>query len=168
VTHDQEEALSVADRVGVMWQGRIQQIDSPKELYMRPVNPFVAEFVGQSNPLAGTSSGDTVTVLGQRIPLLPGSPGSGEVTVLIRPEAVRFEADRADGASDGLGAAGGASGTVTATSFLGSTGTASARLADGTEVTAQVASSQIETLDVGNRVAVVLEPVPALAQPRDE
>jgi putative spermidine/putrescine transport system ATP-binding protein len=158
VTHDQEEALAVADRVGVMWQGRIQQIASPQELYSTPANAFVAEFVGLSNPLPGTASGDTATVLGQQVPLLPGSPAQGSVSVLIRPEAVSLM--RSNG-----GAAGhpGARAVILGTSFLGSMGRAQARLADGTVLIAQIASANVGSLNPGDEVGVVLEPVPALA-----
>lgn len=156
VTHDQEEALAVADRVGVMWQGKIQQIDRPEKLYSEPVNTFVAEFVGLSNELAGESHGDTATVLGQRIPLLPGSSQSGAVTALVRPEAVSL-VRRADGAEHGALA------TVVGTSFLGSMGRAQARLGDGTVITAQIASSNVSALRPGDEVGVILEPTPALA-----
>ncbi len=163
VTHDQEEALAVADRVGVMWRGRIVQIAAPEEMYSRPAERFVAEFIGLSNPLPGNVSGDSATVLGQRVPLLPGSPQHGPVTVLIRPEAVRLLHGDADGgAGDG---AGGVPATVVATSFLGASGHADARLADGTIVTAHVASSEVSALRVGEPVTVRLEAVPALAVP---
>ncbi len=67
VTHDQEEALSMADRVGVMKEGRLEQIATPSELYSRPATAFVAEFVGIMNRLPGTyRGGDEVTVLGLR------------------------------------------------------------------------------------------------------
>ncbi len=68
VTHDQEEALSVADRVAVLKSGRLEQIGSPAEVYDRPSTPFVAEFVGTMNHLPGRVSGDTVEVFGQILP----------------------------------------------------------------------------------------------------
>lgn len=157
VTHDQEEALAVADRVGVMWQGKIQQIASPSVLYGEPVNAFVAEFVGRSNPLPGTVSDGEATVYGQRIPLLPGSPTSGPVTVLIRPEAVTFAPQQPGGA------AGGVHGTISSTSFLGSTGAAQATLPDGVLVSAQIDSGDIADLGYGAAVEVTFEPRPALA-----
>ena len=157
VTHDQEEALAVADRVGVMSQGRIEQIASPEEMYSRPASPFVAEFIGLSNPLPGTSSGGTATVLGAAVPLLPNSPASGPVTVLVRPESVRLASDGGGGADGGIPA------TVVATSFLGATGRAQVRLADGTVLTAQMTSAQVTGMAVGAAVTVHLDPVPALA-----
>ena len=108
VTHDQEEALAMGDRVGVMSAGRLEQIAAPTELYDRPKTRFVAEFVGLTNRVRGVASGDSVEVLGQRVPLLPGSDGPGPVAALIRPEALSVRADRSG------------SSRVVAVSFLGS------------------------------------------------
>ncbi len=162
VTHDQEEALAVADRVGVMWEGRIQQIASPAELYTAPVNKFVAEFVGLSNPLPGTASEGAATVLGQRVPLLPGSPQSGSVTVLVRPEAVTL-VPGPDSAVGTDARSGSVAGTIVGTSFLGATGRAQVRLTDGTLIIAQIASAEVAVLRVGETVDIRLEQVPALA-----
>ena len=69
VTHDQEEALSMADRVGVMRAGRLEQCAAPADLYQRPATVFVAEFVGTMNRVAGlTEPGGTVRVLGTTVP----------------------------------------------------------------------------------------------------
>jgi putative spermidine/putrescine transport system ATP-binding protein len=158
VTHDQEEALAVADRVGVMWQGKIQQIASPQELYSTPVNEFVAGFVGLSNPVPGTASGGVATVLGQQIPLLAGSPAQGPVSVLVRPEAVSImKGSGAGGEQPGVRA------VIVGTSFLGSMGRAQVRLTDGTLITAQISSGSVAALRPGDEVGVVLDPVPALA-----
>ena len=64
VTHDQEEALAVADRVGVMNQGRLEQIATPAQLYAAPATPFVAEFVGLNNKIPAAVDRGTATVLG--------------------------------------------------------------------------------------------------------
>jgi putative spermidine/putrescine transport system ATP-binding protein len=88
VTHDQEEALAIADRVGVMRGGRLEQLAPPTEVYSRPATPFVAEFVGLSNRLAGTVTGSTVTVRGHDLPLVDPSTPPGPVTAIVRPEAV--------------------------------------------------------------------------------
>ncbi len=158
VTHDQEEALAVADRVGVMWQGRIQQIASPQELYSAPANRFVAEFVGLSNPLPGTADGGTANVLGQPVPLLPGSPAQGAVSVLIRPESISIMRGTGAGSDQP-----GARAVIVGTSFLGSMGRAQARLSDGTVIVAQISSGNVAALNPGDEVGVVLDPVPALA-----
>ena len=70
VTHDQEEALAIADRVGVMQNGRLEQLAPPTDVYSRPATPFVAEFVGLTNRLDGVVSGSTVTVRGCDLPLV--------------------------------------------------------------------------------------------------
>ena len=77
VTHDQEEALAMGDRVGVMSAGRLEQIAAPTELYDRPRTRFVAEFVGLTNRIDGTAGGGVVNVLGTPVPLLEGSVESG-------------------------------------------------------------------------------------------
>ena len=89
VTHDQEEALSISDRVGVMLDGRIRQVATPEELYHRPADRDVAQFVGDAQFLPGTASGATVeTALGT---LVLHRPATGPVAVLIRPELIRIE-----------------------------------------------------------------------------
>jgi ABC-type Fe3+/spermidine/putrescine transport system ATPase subunit len=85
VTHDQEEALSMSDRVAVMDGGRIQQVASPEELYARPANRFVAEFIGQSNVFEGEATRGGLSVGGT---LLSGT-GDGRFLV-VRPEQVRI------------------------------------------------------------------------------
>lgn len=90
VTHDQEEALSIADRVCVMRQGRLIQVATPRELYDRPADAEVAAFVGQSNLWPGTVAGpDRVrTAIGDLACDASGHPPGGAVTVLVRPERV--------------------------------------------------------------------------------
>jgi putative spermidine/putrescine transport system ATP-binding protein len=90
VTHDQEEALSMADRVGVMRSGRLEQCAPPAELYDRPATAFVAEFVGTMNQLPGQLlGGGTVRVDDQVLAVEGTAPeGSGPTTVLVRPEAL--------------------------------------------------------------------------------
>jgi putative spermidine/putrescine transport system ATP-binding protein len=119
VTHDQSEALSMADRVGVMNQGHLEQLAEPREIYRRPATPFVATFVGTVNRLRGRLSSDgTVEVFGQRVSALVSDADlrEGEVDVLLRPEGL--DATPAGGAatSDSAGGA-----TVVEQTFLGST-----------------------------------------------
>ena len=74
VTHDQEEALSMADRVGVMKDGRLEQVDVPSKLYAEPATAFVAEFVGTMNRIPGQMQGaDRVSALGTVVPVHEGS-----------------------------------------------------------------------------------------------
>jgi putative spermidine/putrescine transport system ATP-binding protein len=154
VTHDQEEALAVADRVGVMRSGRLEQLATPDEVYSRPISPFVAEFVGLTNRVDADVVDGMAHVMRARIPLLPGSPTSGPVTVLVRPEQVEVHPSPTGSAR------------VVATSFLGALGRVQLVTDDGTALAAQVTSAQVEALRVGDRVTVALRPVPALAVPR--
>ncbi len=95
VTHDQEEALSVADTVAVMSEGRIEQIGSPEEVYSRPANRWVAEFIGEIEVLEGqVRDGRAECELGS----VPAGNAVGEVDVLIRPESLAV-AVRASGRS---------------------------------------------------------------------
>ena len=154
VTHDQEEALAVADRVGVMRAGRLEQIGAPDAVYARPSTPFVADFVGLTNRVRGVAADGSAHVLGGVVPLLPGSPTSGDVTVLVRPEAVAVEADPQGDAE------------VAATSYLGSLGRVQVRTSEGV-VLAQVATRDVELLPPGTRVRLGVRPTPALAVPRE-
>ena len=91
VTHDQEEAMSIADRIMVMNQGVIEQVGSPREIYERPVTRFVADFIGQVNFLHGMISGDRLLLLGRQFPLPPGERLEGRVICAIRPERLRVD-----------------------------------------------------------------------------
>jgi putative spermidine/putrescine transport system ATP-binding protein len=125
VTHDQEEALSLSDRVVVMSEGRIEQIGPPAEIYNFPATPFVASFVGTLNLLPANvidAAAGRIAVQGQEIRGSGPTEGSGSATVALRPEAVR------------LGDGGGANrlrGTVEDVSFLGSIVRTRVRLGDG-------------------------------------
>src|SRR5215471_17608950 len=91
VTHDQDEAMSMADRLVVMNGGRIQQMGSPQDLYLRPSNHFVASFIGQANFLEGRLDGDGsrfVTRSGLAIACAPSSPQAQ--SLMIRPEAIEL------------------------------------------------------------------------------
>ena len=98
VTHDQEEALTMSDRIAVMKSGKILQIGTPRDIYDRPTHRFVADFIGDINILEGTvdhTDGDLATVRlkdGTTVTAHLGtaSARSGEVSVAIRPENVRL------------------------------------------------------------------------------
>lgn len=100
ITHDQQEALSMADRVAVMRQGRIIQVAPPRELYERPATPDVAAFVGQANLWAGTAADRTSvdTPLGRLSTDPHGLPQGSAVMVMVRPERVELGAS-ADGSN---------------------------------------------------------------------
>jgi len=103
VTHDQEEALTMSDRVAVLGDGVIQQVGSPEELYRRPQNEFVARFIGDGNLFAGTvlSVSDNTTQIGlnkeQSVSVRQTGFSKGEeVSLLIRPEDIVFGAIESD------------------------------------------------------------------------
>src|SRR5690349_5038069 len=123
VTHDQEEALAIADRVGVMQAGKLEQLGPPTTIYARPATPFVAEFVGLTNRLAGVVSGGSVEVRGTRLPLVQADAPDGPAVALVRPEAVTLT-------GDGEAASGPLVGTVIATAFLGATSRVTVDLGD--------------------------------------
>ncbi len=154
VTHDQEEALAIADRVGVMRDGRLEQLAPPTDVYSRPATPFVAEFVGLTNRLAGTVSGSTVTVRGRDLPLVDLSTPPGPVTALVRPEAVTL-------ASDAGGDSGPLAGIVIATTFLGATSRITVDLGD-TTILAQLPTADAADLPAGSRVTLTIRPDPVL------
>jgi putative spermidine/putrescine transport system ATP-binding protein len=98
ITHDQEEALILSDRVAVMNAGRIEQIGAPAEVYARPATRFVADFVGESNLLEATATDGAaaeVPGLGRIALAAPAGPRGARATLLLRPEALRVGADAA-------------------------------------------------------------------------
>jgi spermidine/putrescine transport system ATP-binding protein len=99
VTHDQEEALTMSDRLAVMHGGRIQQLGSPREVYEEPATAFVADFLGVSNLMSGTCDGaGRVTVDGLVLEARQGGmPASGAVRVTIRPERVEIQPGAEEG-----------------------------------------------------------------------
>ncbi len=151
VTHDQEEALAVADRVGVMSFGRLEQIAPPAELYSAPLTPFVADFVGLTNRVPARIEHDTAYLLGGSVPLLPGSSSGPQALVLVRPEGVLVEHSPEGNA------------TVLSASFLGGHGRVVTRTSDDTLVTAQVDNTEVTTFRPGDRVALAPRGDAALA-----
>ncbi len=138
VTHDQEEALQMADRVAVMRAGRLLQAGSPRDLYLHPVDREVAAFLGTAHFLPGTAYGDYAETAIGIVPL--AQPISGAVEVLIRPEGLALT-PTADG-----------EGVVTGVRFYGHDQTVDVRLADGLRLTALTRPDA--ALEVGDRVTV--------------
>ncbi|MFD3454914.1 ABC transporter ATP-binding protein [Streptomyces sp. NPDC058691] len=158
VTHDQEEALSMADRVAVMNAGRLEQCAAPAELYDRPATAFVAEFVGTNSRIPGHLADDGyVEVLGRRLPAESGAPEGSEgreVDVLVRPEAVSVAADPTGDAH------------IVATAFLGAVTRVTVRLSDGTDVKADLPSTEASVLPPGATVTLTLPDRPVLVAAR--
>ena len=150
VTHDQDEALAVADRVAVMRAGNIEQIGTPEELYSRPTSAFIADFVGLSNRVNGTVRDGKVDVYGTHLPVIDPDTPNGPVRVSIRPENVEF-------ASAGLAA------TVTASAFLGSTRRSTVRLFDDSTLFLQHGARVNPA--VGDTVFLKFSGVPVSTQP---
>jgi putative spermidine/putrescine transport system ATP-binding protein len=154
VTHDQEEALAIADRVGVMREGRIEQLAPPTDVYSRPATSFVAEFVGLSNRLAGEVRSGEVTVRGCTLPLVERDVPDGPAVALVRPEAVTL-------ASHTSPESGPLVGMVIAVTFLGATSRVTVDLGD-TTILAQLPTSDATALPAGSRVALTIRPDPVL------
>jgi ABC-type Fe3+/spermidine/putrescine transport system ATPase subunit len=94
VTHDQEEALTMSDRIAVMHRGRVEQVASPRELYETPATPFVAGFIGNINLLAGQATGHgTVDCHGVKMATTGFAAPGAAVMVALRPERVRLAND---------------------------------------------------------------------------
>ena len=141
VTHDQEEALSMADRVCVMSRGTSEQIATPSELYSKPATPFVAEFVGVSSRVNVERTGDHVHLFGRDVKIR-GEDFRLDLAVmdaLLRPEDVDVEVS-----SDGLG-------VVVHRSFLGATTRLEIGIG-GETVKADVMSSAADEFELGTRV----------------
>ncbi|WP_375385451.1 ABC transporter ATP-binding protein [uncultured Microbacterium sp.] len=148
VTHDQEEALAVSDRIAVMNAGTIQQIGTPEDLYLRPATPDVAAFIGLSSLVPGVVSGGTATVWGQRLPV-QGSADDGAVEVFLRPENLRF----IERGEPGIGA------SVHESTFLGSFRRTVVRTDDGHLVRLQHPATDHVAFGDQTRIGIVPAPV---------
>src|SRR6516164_3393556 len=159
VTHDQEEALSMADRVGVMSQGKLEQVAVPSKLYAEPATAFVAEFVGIMNRIPAEWQGSgMVTALSCTVPAKGDSvthPGGDDaVDVLVRPEGLTMEV-----AQNG-------NGIVTTKTFLGSVTRVGVLLSGDVTVQIDKPSAEAAALAPGTSVSVILPPEPVLVAPR--
>ncbi len=151
VTHDQEEALSLVDRVAVMLNGSVEQVASPHELYTNPATRTVAEFIGDANFLPGVGHGETIEcelgILATRKQI------HGQVDILLRPENIELLA-----AQPGLPAA-----RVRHSLFFGHDQLITVQLPTGTYLTARLGPSDAYVPDLPLRVAVRS---PVIAYPR--
>jgi putative spermidine/putrescine transport system ATP-binding protein len=156
VTHDQEEALSLSDRVVVMSDGRIEQIGTPSEIYNFPSTAFVASFVGTLNLVtAGVidAGSGRLSIDGQEVrtsKVVTGTPAGGKVTLAVRPEGIEL----------GEGSAGSnhLRGVVDDINFLGSIVRIRVRLGDGTDA-ADGTPAQVVALDTFNDPNLSVPPV---------
>jgi len=152
VTHDQEEALTMSDRLAVMHRGRIRQLGSPREVYEEPATAFVADFLGVSNLMPGTSEGGgRVTRDGVAVEARQGDvEARGDVRLTIRPERVEILAADATGPNR-------LPSTVSELVYLGSTTQVIVRTPSGAIVQALLANAgQAFPYQRGDSVAVHL------------
>jgi iron(III) transport system ATP-binding protein len=141
VTHDQEEALSLADRIAVMQAGHVLQVGEPTALYARPADRFVATFVGDADLISGHADGDRVATAVGRLQAA-GDGLSGEVEVALRPERVRL---RLDGAGQGV---------VRGITYFGHDQLVEVGLEDGARVRSRMGPAR--AFEPGDRVSVAV------------
>ena len=168
VTHDQEEALTMSDRIAVMNAGNVEQIGSPTEIYDSPSTVFVAGFIGQANLWPGRQNrmdGDLseLSVLGTTLRARPGDtaiePG-GQATLMVRPERVRVSTDQPGAELATVRA------TVTDLTFQGPVVRLSVEAADGSVILAHVGpEQQLPLLRPGDPVYVGWAPEASLVLP---
>jgi ABC-type Fe3+/spermidine/putrescine transport system ATPase subunit len=146
VTHDQGEAMSLANRIAVMESGRLVQVGSPEDIYRNPRSLFVATFVGEANVFPGTRRGGVVDLpIGTRF---DDSGPDGPVTVVVRPESLSFNAAAGEGMLS-------ASGTIVDSVFLGSMVRYRVDLGGGSMIFVQGSSEDIPAdIAVGKKVSV--------------
>jgi putative spermidine/putrescine transport system ATP-binding protein len=148
VTHDQEEALSVSDHVAVMYNGRIEQMGTPSEMYGFPTTPFVAEFIGTMNRLQAVvvdAERGVVEHAGTRLTVdaVRGRAKGERLLVLVRPESLELEPS-----SNGAGGENTLVGDVLTHTFLGSV-TRLKILGAETDLIADIPTSRVESLPIG-------------------
>jgi spermidine/putrescine ABC transporter ATP-binding subunit len=157
VTHDQEEAMAMADRIAVMNEGRVEQLAVPGALYDEPATPFVADFIGDMSVVRGTLAGDAVTLgSGGSVPLgrrLAEAPNGAAVRVGLRPEAAELRAGGGEGDSEA---------TVITAMVLGDRLQVVARLGDGQELLVRQGRSpddgEVAAVQPGDRVGLAFRP----------
>ncbi|MGI8658666.1 MAG: ABC transporter ATP-binding protein [Candidatus Limnocylindria bacterium] len=162
VTHDQEEALAISDRVAVLRGGRIEQVDAPEAIYRTPRTAFVAEFLGATNMLPGVTGQfdgrDTIVAAAGTELRVRGEvgPRGGSVLLSIRPEALRL-ADGSDGPRIPV--------RLVLREFLGPLQRLHATLPDGTPIRISALGGQEAKTDAGGMLNVVYDPGQILAFP---
>ena len=155
VTHDQEEALTMSDRIAVMHAGKVEQLGTPEELYERPATRFVADFIGTTNLLHGTVQPDASVRLatGEVAPVVHNGLAAGsEVELSVRPESIGLVPASAVGAIPA---------TVEQAAYLGTTISYQVRTAGGLALTVLAPKTGLR-LPVGSEVAVTWSPSEAL------
>jgi ABC-type Fe3+/spermidine/putrescine transport system ATPase subunit len=157
VTHDQEEALSISDRIAVMRAGRIEQLGPPREIYQHPATPFVAEFMGTTNLFSGVvADGGAAIRCGAStfdVPRQTIADGT-KVSFSLRPEALR-PLSRGKPAPTGWAKL---DARLLRLEFLGPVTRIDAQLADGAALRAAALADAVESLEVGAELAFAYDP----------
>lgn len=146
VTHDQEEALTMSNRIGVMSAGALLQVGTPHDIYDRPVNRFVADFIGETNFLEGRVEDAKVRIGTGDLLAVPLDGHSGTVTLAIRPEQVSVSA-----------ANGGISARIIDATYLGTDTHYTLALGDDSHLVARVQSNSKTAFGVGDTVGVSID-----------
>jgi spermidine/putrescine transport system ATP-binding protein len=165
VTHDQEEALTMSDRIAVMNGGRVEQVGDPEEVYERPATTFVAGFIGVSNLMPGVVTGDGEVRLDNgptvRVPT-PGLASGERCHAVVRPEKLRIDALGPDGSPPAGGGSPRVEGIVESSVYLGTSTQMIADLGDGVRITVlcpNTSEAERQSLPgAGVRVALSWEP----------
>lgn len=145
VTHDQEEAMSMADTIAVMHEGRVQQVADPVTLYSRPANVFVADFIGDGTLIPGSASSGSFTALGRALPCSDPGSVSGAAVIMLRPESITMTPPTDPGAV--------LEGNVVETHFFGGSSTTVVRVS-GLEAPVVVSSPGAPIHSVGDPVGI--------------
>jgi len=147
VTHDQEEAMTIADRVGVMNHGKLEQIDKPIALYNTPATPFVASFVGLANRIpAEIIAADKAKVFNQKVKLFENGEkfsAGDKVNLIIRPESLELVSDSDDEAVRGI---------VALKSFLGPMTKVGIAVEGAPLIHLNIASRDVRKVEIGDKI----------------
>lgn len=154
VTHDQAEALALSDRIAVMNNGRLQQLGSPDDLYTRPANRFVADFMGSINTIPGVASLRSPNLGGFSCPdfslegvTMTEDAAGNAVDLVVRPENVRLAPESAQGLCDA---------TILERTFIGNLCEYQIELASGQRMTAQ--THPLLLFQSGGKVSITIDP----------
>ena len=158
VTHDQEEALTMSDRIGVMSDGKLQQVGTPREIYNHPANRFVADFIGETNFLdasVGGNAGEYTEIrlacgYTHRLPASQGLEPNDKIVVAIRPESLGLVEPGTDGAI---------AATVTASVYFGTDTHCHVELDNREEIVIRLGNTRSDNDDLspGTRVGVAID-----------
>lgn len=146
VTHDQEEALTMSNRIGVMSAGALLQVGSPRDVYDRPVNRFVADFIGETNFVEGRVEAGGVRIGSGDVLAVPLKDEAGDVTLAVRPEQIKITRD-----GQGIAA------TIIDATYMGTDTHYTLGLSDNSQLVARVQSNSGDSPNVGDAVAISID-----------